>query len=136
MLKISSFLLLHSRFHRRSRLTEAIAKVVELGAANFAVLLDFDFGYFRRVKLKSAFNTFSIGNLTDSEGLVYTGSTTTNYDSFKNLDTLFAAFKNAGMDVDGISRTEIRDVFFHLLAFDFINHIHGGNLLKIVYFTL
>jgi hypothetical protein len=111
-------------FHVCGSFAEASAEVIELRTTNFSALHNLDLSEFGGVNLENTLNTFAVGNLTDCERIVETRSATSEDDAFEDLDTLFAALDNARVNIHGVALREIRNIVFHLLAFDFINHVH------------
>ena len=75
--------------------------------------------------MKGTLDAFATGDLAYREGLIDSGPMTADYKAFEDLDPLFAALNNAGVHVNRITGAESRHFGFHLLALDFINHIHG-----------
>ncbi len=113
-------------FHISSCLADSIAKVIELSASNLAVFGDHNFSELRRVELKNTLNPFPTGNFPHRQRLVQAGTLATDYDSFENLNPLLTTFDNAVMHFNSVTRTKAGHFIFHLLALDFINHVHGN----------
>ena len=79
---------------------------MKLGAADFALADDFNFCNTWGVKRENALNALAIGNFTDSESGVDTGSAFSDYDTSENLNALFSAFNNAAMNFDSVANIE------------------------------
>jgi len=106
-------------------LTHTVAEVIELGPAHLPALEDFYLGDLGGVNLENTLNPFAVGDLANREGRIDTTTAASDDNSLEDLDTLFTTLHNARVHIDGISLRELGNVFFHLLALDFINHVHG-----------
>lgn len=111
--------------HVRSGLADTITKVIQLGATNFALLDDFDLRQLRGMNLEYTLDTFSVGDLANGEGFVEARPAASEDDSLENLDSFLTTLDNARVNVDGISLRKLGNFVFHLLALDFINHVHN-----------
>jgi hypothetical protein len=92
---------------------------------DFATVGDLDLGDTRGVDREYALHAFAVGNLADSESGVHSGTAAGDHEAGEDLDTLFATFNNAAMDLHGISDIELGDILFQLLCFDLLDDIHG-----------
>lgn len=101
------------------------AEVVEASAADFAEANDLDFGNLWGVKRENTFDAFAVGDLADGVSGVEAGTFAGNDETGVDLNPLLVTFDNAAMDFDGISHTELRNVRFELLLFEFGNDVHS-----------
>jgi hypothetical protein len=79
------------------------------------------------VERETTLDAFAVGNLADGERGVHASATTGDHNAGENLDTLLAAFDNAGVDLDRIADIEVNDVRFQLLLLDFLDDVHGSS---------
>lgn len=114
-----------SALHLDSALTDTVAKVVKLSAADLTAGNDLDFGDARAVERVDTLYSRAVGDLTNGEGGIDATSTHGEDDSLEHLDTLLTAFNNAIMDLHGITDSEVNAVRLHLLFFDLFDDIHG-----------
>src|SRR4030095_14190080 len=103
----------------------ALAEIVQLCAAHFALALDFDFGNARRVYRKNAFDTFAVTDAANGEVRIRAGTLTANDNSAVNLNALLVAFDDSGMDLHSIADAKLRNVLLELFALDFFDNAHG-----------
>lgn len=115
--------------HKEGALADTVTKVMKFCTTDFAAVGHFDFRNPRRVKWENALDAFTVGNFANGECSIHAGTTTCEDDASKNLDTLFATFNNAAMDLHGIADIEISDVLLQLLLLDLLNDMHGVLLL-------
>lgn len=101
------------------------AEVVEAGAADFAEAGDFNFGDLWGVQGEDALDAFSIRDFADGISGVEAGSFAGDDETGVNLDPFLVTFDNAAVDFDGVSDTELWDVRFELLLFEFGDGVHG-----------
>jgi hypothetical protein len=106
-------------------LAHAVAEVVELGAADLALVGDFNLGNAWGVERENTLNAFAVGNLADGERSIHTGTATSEDDACEDLDTLFATFHNAGVNLDGVANVEVCNFALKLLLLDLIDDVHG-----------
>src|SRR4030095_16977814 len=78
----------------------------------------------RRMHRKYALHPFTVGNATDSEGLVEPGSFTADHDPGKDLDPFLIAFAHAGVHTHPVAHFEFCDVGLLLLFGDRIDDVH------------
>jgi len=97
----------------------AAAQVVETGTTDFAGLRDFDLGNLGAVDRENTFHTFSIRDLTDGESFVQACTFVGNDDAREDLNTLFVAFDNSGMDFHTVTHIEGSDVLLELFRINF-----------------
>lgn len=77
------------------------------------------------VQGKGFFDADTVGDFADGIGGVHGATFTFDNDALENLDTLFIAFDNPNMDLDGIAGAEIRMIDAHLFlidSFDYCAH--------------
>lgn len=117
-----------SALDEKGALTNTVAEVVKLGAADFAFVGYFDLGDTWCVNWEYTLDTFAVRNLTDSECCVDAAAAFGDNETCEDLDALFATFDNAAMDFDGVTYVWDDDVFLELLLFDFFDDCHGGNV--------
>ena len=67
-----------------------------------------------------ALDTFAVANAADGEGGVEAASAPANNNAGENLDTLFVAFDDFGVDAHGITDFEFRRIFPKLFGFNFV----------------
>lgn len=111
-------------------LANALTEIMQLCAADFAFVGDFNLRDTRRVKREYAFDTFAIGNFADGKSGVDAAATLCDDEASKDLDTLLTSFDNPAMNFDGVSDVERGEVGFELLLFDFPDNIHGRGCVK------
>lgn len=85
-------------FFDSSSLTGQIAQVVEFGAADVTVALNFDAGNQRRIELECTFHTFTAGNLTNGESRVQTAVANGDDNAFESLNTLAGTFNDVDVN--------------------------------------
>ena len=92
-------------------LTNAVAQVVQLGATDLTTTGYFNFVDTRAVNWEHALNAFACDNAANGKGVVDLAMSTATRDNraVKDLDALFVAFLDLGVDVDGIADFEISD---------------------------
>ena len=93
-------------FHRHGLLAFAIPKVIELGTAHAPGSLDFDLGNARGVERENTFNAFSVGDATNRKCRVEPGPTPANHNTRKNLNPLFVALHDSGVNSDRVADLE------------------------------
>lgn len=113
-----------SGFYQESAFANAGAQVVKFSATNFAAVGDFDLCDPWCVDWEYTLNAFAVGNFTNGERSVYAGSAHGDNNASKNLNPLFAAFDNAGVNLNGIAYAEFGNVLFQLLLLDFFDDVH------------
>lgn len=117
-------------FDKTGRLTGAVAEVVQLRAADFAVALHFHLGELRGVDRKRPLDSFAGDDSADREVLVHAGAATGDDDAVENLDTLFVAFQNSLMDINGIANFKSDRLFTETRLFsgedEFVTHGKGS----------
>ena len=107
-----------------SSFTFESAEVVELGAADFALDGDFDFGKARAVDGEDALNADTVGDFAGGEGFAKASAAASDDDAFEHLNALFVAFLNFDVHADGVAGAEVGEVRAELAAFDFLDE--GG----------
>ena len=95
------------------------AEVVEFGAADSPLALNFNFRNARRVNRENTLDTLAIRNSADGEVLVESPPLAADHDAGINLNTLLVAFNDAGVDFNSVADIERGDVGFVLFGFDF-----------------
>jgi len=99
-------------------------QVEELGAANMSAGDDFDLLKDGRVEWENPLNADAVGDLADRKRLANTAFLTADNNTLENLDTLFVAFDDFYMHLDGITNLEGGDILLHLFEFQEIDGIH------------
>ena len=117
-----------SALHEEGALADTVAEVVEFRTADLAFVGHLDLGDTWCVKREYAFDTFAVGDFTNGEGGVDAAAALCDDEACEELDTLFATFDNAAMDLDGVAYVWLDDVFVKLLLFDFFDDVHGGDV--------
>ena len=91
-------------------LANTVAKIVKLGATNFAARNHLDLVDPWAVNAVNTLNSGSIRDLTNGKGCVEATTRSSEDDTLENLDSLLAAFDHAIVDLDGITDVEVGDV--------------------------
>jgi len=107
--------------HQEGALADAVAKVVQLGAADFATAGNFDFRDAWGVHGEYALDAFAVGDFADGKRSVHSGTFTGDHEASENLNAFFASFNNPAVDFYRIADVEILDFWFELFLFDFLN---------------
>src|SRR5437764_537917 len=95
-----------------------IPEVVELRAADPAMAFNLDTIDAGRVQGEHALHADSTGDFAYSEHLPRAATLARDHQTLKNLDTFLVAFFDLDVDLDRISRGEVRDVGPRLTRFD------------------
>ena len=69
---------------------------------------------------------YTAGNFAKSETLFKTGVASLDANAFESLEALFSAFDNLQPSLYGVARAKAGKFFFHLLALNTLDQIHGG----------
>ena len=102
-----------------------IAQIVELGAANLAVALDFDLVDVRAVEREDTLDAFAIGDAAHGDGFGVAGSLAGNHGSGEYLDAFFPAFFDFVVDANGVADHKVRMlILLGLFLSDFLYGIH------------
>src|SRR4029453_4563257 len=91
-------------------LTAQGAHVVQLGAADVTLGDDLDLFDDRRVNREGTLNADAEGNLADGEGLADTLALAAKDEALENLDTGVLAFDDVHVNLEGVTRTELRNI--------------------------
>src|SRR4029450_5254604 len=105
-------------------LTDAIAQVVELGAAGGAPADDLDLGDGRCVERKRALDTDAIADLAHLERLADTRARAADDDALEHLNPLLGALDHADVDLERVTGGEVGDVGAQAGLIDEIGGIH------------
>lgn len=111
-------------FDKQGAFADAIAEVIEFGAADLAAARDLDQGDAWSVQREHALDAFAGGNFAHGVGGIDAAAFSRDTEAGKDLDTLFAPLDHAGVDFEAVTDLEVGDVF-DLLLFDFIDDVHG-----------
>ena len=111
-------------FDKQGAFADAIAEVIEFGAADFATAGDLDQGDAWSVQRENAFDAFTGGNFAHGVGCVDAATFSCDTEAGKDLDTLFTTLDHTGVDFEAVTYFKVGDVF-DLLLFDFIDDVHG-----------
>ena len=122
MLELQGFLNLGS-------LTNALAQVVQLGAANLTVTDDLDLLDGRSVDGEHLLDADAVGQTTNGEGLLDTAVLLGDNGTLEDLDTLTVTFLNLQVDLDGVTDGDGRNVSLLLLLNKSLHEIHNNFLL-------
>ena len=106
------------------RLAFALAEVVELGAADGTLALDFDFGDARRVEREYALDTLAVAHAADGEFRVDARAALADDDARIYLRAFLVAFHNARVHLHGVADVECRTVCLELFTFYFFDNRH------------
>ena len=104
-------------FSKTNGLTDAIAEVVQLRAANDGGSKDFDLGDARAVKRELAFDALTGDDTTNRKGLADAGTATRDNVAVEHLNTLFFALENLAVNVDAITDFKLGNVLFFGASF-------------------
>src|SRR5580693_5514916 len=111
---------------RHGRLAGAIAQVVEASPHRLGLALDLNFVDVGRVNGKYALDPLAVADAANREGFVDAMAFASDDDTGINLDALFVAFANFGVNADAVANFEWRKVLFHLKGGNFFDdRIHG-----------
>src|ERR1700734_49937 len=94
--------LLFTPLDKPGRLADPLLQVVELGAADATVTLHVELGNFWRVNRETPFDPFSGDDSPHGEHLGHAPTTAGRDNAAIDLDPLFAALEDPGMDVDSV----------------------------------
>jgi len=109
-------------------LADAVAEIVETGAADAAAFHDFDLGDLWSVDWEDPFDAFAVADFADGEGLADALAFPGDDDACEELDAFFAAFEDSGVDLDGVTDAEVGDVGLHLFALNLFKLVHKRSL--------
>src|SRR5262249_29574913 len=99
------------------RLADAVAEVVELGAADHAGALHFHLGDLRRVQRENTFHAFALHDAANGEALTHAFAAAGDHRAAEDLHAFFRAFEDALVHLDLVADFEGRDIFFLLGGF-------------------
>ena len=101
-------------------------QVVQTAATHETAGYDIDVVDEGGVEGEDTLNTNAVGNLAHSKGGASGAAVNADDAALENLNTLFFAFNNAQVNLDGVAGTEGRQIRALIFAFDFANDIHYG----------
>src|SRR5690606_39624317 len=110
-------------------LSAALAQVVELRASHVTAALDLDLGDRRAVRLKHPLDALAVRDLAHGERRVQAAIALRDHDALVGLQPLAIALGDSHLHDDGITRSEVRNIGFQLLALDLVNHIRHRQIL-------
>jgi hypothetical protein len=131
---------LDSAFAETYRFTASFTQEVKLRTSDNRSTLHLDFVDAWRMERKLSLNTFAADDSPNHEHLACAGSTLGNHSSTENLNSLFHAFLNLGVNVYGVPNVELVYVRLeerllnqvkNLLAHDRFDNIRMGEKAKI-----
>src|ERR687897_448927 len=106
------------------RLTDAVAQVIELGAADVTPADDLDLGDGRRVERERALDAHAVAHLPHLERLADAGARAADDDALEDLDALLGPLDHAHMDLERVAGREVGDVGAQAGLVDEIGGIH------------
>src|SRR6266508_2427172 len=106
-------------------LAPQLAQVVELGPADPAPAHHLELADRRRVDGEGPFDPDAEGHLADGERLAKAPALAADDHSLEHLDALATALDHPHVHLDGVARTELRQVVAQARAFDEIDLVHG-----------
>jgi len=131
---------LDSAFAETNRFAASFTQEVKLRATDNGSSLHLDFIDTWRMERKLSLNTFAANDSPNHEHFACAGSTLGNHSTAKNLNSLFHAFLNLGVNVYGVPNVELVYVRLeerllnqvkNLLAHDRFDNIRMGKKAKI-----
>jgi hypothetical protein len=105
---------------KAGRLAHAIAEIIQLGASDAGVPFDGDFRNFGRMEGKRSFNPFASDDPANREHLAGSASAAGDHHAGKNLNSLFVAFQNPRVNVDGVADVEFQGILAKAGLFDLL----------------
>jgi hypothetical protein len=90
------------------------------------VLDDLELGDGRRVERERALDTHAEGDLAHGERFAEPTARAPDHHALEDLHALPVAFDDAGMNLDGVTRSELRKPFAQVRLLDEIGGVHGG----------
>lgn len=106
-----------------SRFARALAKIVELGASNFAAALDLNVGDRWTEGLKNTFYSFAIRDLPYGKRRIEAAVALGDNDPLKGLKSLALPLLDLNLNNDGVARMELRNLFRDLLGLELLNDV-------------
>src|SRR5262249_6804079 len=91
------------------RFADAVAQVVELGAADAASAFYLDLGNARRVNREDALHALALDTAPHREALAHALAAASDHSAGTDLDALLLPFENALVDIDSIADLKLRD---------------------------
>ena len=116
--------LLADSFLNLGSLTNAVAQVVQLGAANLTVTDDLDLLDGRSVDGEHLLDADAVGQTTNGEGLLDTAVLLGDNGTLEDLDSLAVALFDLVLDTNGVTDLEGGDRLLQLLIGKSLNQIH------------
>jgi hypothetical protein len=101
-------------------LAGALAEIIEFCTPFFAALDWLNGNNVRRMQRKDSFYAFIADDSADGKEAVYAAASACNYCAGKDLDTLFIAFLDFAVDVNGIADLKVRNIFLKTFTFNSI----------------
>src|SRR5213079_2480806 len=106
--------------HQGCAFAQTLAQVGNLGAAGGALALHLDLVNPWGMEREDALHAFAVADATDGEHLVQPMPAPPNHHAGENLDALFVAFHDFGVDADAVAHPEAGVVLAILLRFNLI----------------
>jgi len=106
--------------------TSTATQVVQLGTTHVTVCENFKFCHCGAVLWKRALDTYAVAEFANCVGLGNARTLDGNDVAMKNLDALFAAFNNAYVHLDLVTRLQFGDVGAQVLVVNKIGALHGA----------
>ena len=110
-------------------LADAVAQVVQLGAADIAVAHGLDLLDRGRVDRENLFHADAVGQAADGDGLFDAAVLLGDDGALEDLNTLTGAFLDLHVDANGVAHQDLGD-FLQLLLVQCFDEIHGYFLLN------
>lgn len=120
---LSSGLILDALFNL-CLLTNAVTEVIELSSANFTLADSCNRDDGRRMNGENLFAANTVGNTTDSNGLIDAAMLSCNDSAFECLSTLTAAFFNLYENTDGVANVHLGEFGLHVALIKSFDKIH------------
>src|SRR5690606_8452906 len=106
-------------------LPDAVAHVVELGAADVAAADTLDLGDHRRVQRERALDPDAAAELAHGEGLADAAALAAQHVTLEHLHALTVALDHADVDAHRVARSEVGDVLAQAELVDDVGGVHG-----------
>ena len=116
-------------------LAGALAEIIKFCPPFFAALDRLNGNNIRRMQRENSFYAFIADDAADGKEAVHTAASACNYCAGKDLDTLFIAFFDFAVDVNGIADLKMRNIFLKTFIFNSIEQfsLHGQYSYKPAY---
>src|SRR5688572_7718842 len=109
-------------------LADAIAEVVQLGAADVAALDDLDLRHRRGVERERALDADAVAQLAHRVRLLQAAALTPDHVALEDLNPLLAALDHSDVDLELVTGKELGDVVAQRLVVNEVGRLHGVSL--------